>query len=309
MKPKPYTFTYMPKPPYWFTGHLERFSLPNRPLPWIYDWGEKSCRRLIGYREALVPVKVYFRGEPWMPSVKTVIWSRSAEQARGLNEALLECIRARFDYREFLAVLDGWPRLRVLAEKYPGLRPGRTMSLYEALVDSVVKQRIALRMALRVQSRLVSRYGAKLVMKDEVFYSFPLPEALASSKVEDLYGLGLTRMKARALREIALAEVEGRLPSVGEVVRDPQGNIEELTGLYGVGRWTAELSIAMVHPRFPVGPASDLAVSRGLERLLGLKLSEARLRELLEDLGDYLGLIMYLAAYDYESAKKRGRQG
>ncbi len=305
MEYKPYSFIHEPIPPYWFTGHLERFSLPNRPLPWIYDWSEKSCRRLIGYREPLVPVKVYFRGEPWVPSIKTVVWSLKAGQARKLFETVLECVRADFNYRSFLAILDKWPRLRVLAEKYPGLRPGRTMSLYEALVDSVVKQRIALRMALRVQSRLVSRYGARLDMGGEAFYSFPLPEALASSKVEDLYSLGLTRMKARALREIALAEVEGRLPSVEEVVRDPRGGVEELTRLYGVGRWTAELSIAMVHPRFPVGPASDLAVSRGLERLLGLKLSEASLKRLLEELGDYLGLVMYLAAYDYESAKKR----
>ena len=104
-------------------------------------------------------------------------------------------------------------------------------------------------------------------------------------------------MKARGLVEVALAALEGRLPSTGEAVREPWGVVEELTRLYGVGPWTAGLAVAMVHPLFPVGPLGDLAVARGLERVLGRRVEPSLV---LRVLGEWAGLALYLAAFLYE---------
>ena len=208
-----------------------------------------------------------------------------------------------FDYNRFLDAVKRFTVFHELARSYPGLRPGRSMSLYEALIDTVIKQRIALRLALRLYSGIVLRYGERMTLEGEFFYSSPLPERLATASVEELREAGLSRLKARALREIALAEIEGRLPSVEEAVDDPGSTVDELTGLYGVGRWTAELAIAMVHPLFPLGPAGDLAVKRGLSRLTGHKVSEEEVRALTGELGSYAGLIMYLAALLYEGGR------
>jgi 3-methyladenine DNA glycosylase/8-oxoguanine DNA glycosylase len=104
----------------------------------------------------------------------------------GAGEALaavLDSVRAGFDYSRLLEALEPYPRLRALAERYPGLRPGRASSLYEALVDSVVKQRITLRAALRVKARLVRLYGARAVVGGFEYYSHPLPERLARARV------------------------------------------------------------------------------------------------------------------------------
>ena len=298
--------TYRPVPPYVFTRHLERFTVPGEPSPGLFSGGAyRVLLRVpgVGY----VAAEAVFRGEPWSPRVEAALWAPGGGAVEAAAEALMQHLRVYVDYNEFLRRLEPWPRLRRLAERYAGLRPGRCLGVYEALVDAVVKQRVALRSALRVQARLVERYGLCLERGGRLFCSYPVPERLASASIEELRSLGLTRLKAEALRGIAAAELEGRLPSPGEVARDPWGVAEELTRLRGVGRWTAELAAAMVHPFFPLGPFSDLAVRRGLAAVLGSEPGPGEVRRLVSDLGDYAGLLLYLAAYDYEESKRARR--
>lgn len=296
---QPFWFSHKPVTPYAFTPHLERFTLPGQPTPWLYSSGERLCRVLLYADRVAAPVEVRIRGEPWDAVIEATIWARSRKEASLMYGRLLEALRAGFDYNRFLEALKPWPVLHSLALRHVGLRPGRSLSLYEALVDSIVKQRLALRAALRIYSRLVERYGRRLSVEGRVFYSHPRPQGLYSASVEDLRALGLSRLKARALREVAGAELEGRLPGIGEAIEDPERVVKSLTRIYGVGRWTAELAVAMVHPGFPLGPASDLAVRRGLTALLGPGAEELLAEARGSGLGSYLGLVMYLASYEY----------
>ncbi len=292
-------FVLRPRAPYNFTMHLERFSVGG-PMPWVYEGG--CLRVLLPVGGVLEPVRACFSGEPWEPVIR--LWARR-EEAVGVFR---DYARAGLDWSLFLERLEGYPRVRSIALEYAGVRPGRCQSLYYALVDSIVRQRVPLRVASRTVSRLVSRYGARMVVDGLDYYSYPPAIVLSRVPLEELRGLGLSRLKARGLREAAMAELEGRLPSVGEAVRDPQGVIRDLTGLYGVGRWTAGLAVAMVHPLFPVWPFGDLAVERGL-RLALPNMSTSAVRSLVEGLGDYAGLLMYVLSLYYEDSKRRGRKG
>jgi len=310
--PGKFEFKVEPIAPFLFTPHLGRFTLRGRPTPALW-YGEEGLLRLaVRVSRGFAGVEALFSGEPWRPAVKLVVYAESEGIAGEARRILASMIRSDFNYRNFLEAVGGIDdRLYNLALHYQGLRPGRCMSVYAALLDSVVKQRVALRIALAVYSRLVEKYGARLEVGSSTFHWHPLPERLAGAGDEELRRLGLTRVKARALREIALAELEGRLPSVSEVARDPEGVARELSMLYGVGPWTAQLAVAMVHPNFPLGPLSDLAVSRGLALVLGLGEAEARsvARKILELLPDYGGLVLYLAAYEYERSKQCRRRG
>ncbi len=192
-----------------------------------------------------------------------------------------------------------------LAEKYPGLRPTRCTSLYRALISSIIKQRIPLRVALGIEAELVSRMGRRARILGKPAYGLPEPERLLEAGVEWLRSLGLFRLKAEAVVEVARAEIEGRLPR--RPWEDVEDAVRELTRIRGVGRWTAELAIAVVSPGFRVGPTTDLAVRRGLQRLLGI--SEREAVGILGELEEYAGLIMYLAAHDYEKGKGSKRRG
>ncbi len=300
--------TLFPKPPYAITPHLARFSLPGRPTPYIYYGEARAWRRLLWLDGWRIPVAVEARasGEPWRPRIAITVYSEKNGVLAKAVEMTANCLRIGFDYNAFLEKLRSHPPLYRLASRYPGLRPGRTLSLYEALIDVVLKQRIALRLALYKTAELVEKYGEKMCIGERCYYSLPRPRRLARLAPEKLReSIRLPRIKARALVEIARAEAEGRLPSTEEALRSPEKTVEELMEIYGVGRWSAELAIAMVHDKFPIGPLDDLAVKRGLERLYGRELSRKEAADLLGELGEYMGLILYLAAYLYEEEKRR----
>ncbi len=287
-----------PPPPYDFSTHLKNFSIPGKPTPTIYEQGSNSMRYLVRVGMEYFPARASFDGEPHSPTTEiTACGDRAADAV----SAVAEVVRVGFRWAEFLEALEPYPRLRELAMRYPGVRPGRCLWPYEALVDTIIEQRIALKLALRIKARLVEALGPREVVGGETFYGFPAPEAVIATGPDGLRRVGLTRVKARAIYEVALAEVEGRLPGIQEIEGDPWGVAESLTELYGVGSWTAELAVAKAHPLFPIGPHQDLAVRRGLARLLVAPPDEAL--EVVNSLGNYAGLVMYLAALDYEASK------
>lgn len=281
------SFVLKPKPPYVVTRHLELFTLEGLPSPVVYSRG--VCRSLAPAGEGYEAVECRISGEPLEPLIEC----RTTGDIDTVSRIVAERLRIDFDYNRFLDEVRGNDKLYRLAMKYLGLRPTRLLRLYEALIDSVVKQRISLRMAVRIMARLVESYGAHMNVDGVDFYWYPEADTLYNTSVEELRRHSLTRVKARSLKEIAAAEVEGRLPGLREVLADPWGVAGELTRIYGVGKWTAELAVAMVLDDFRLGPTTDLAVVRGLERL-GLD-SPGPER--------YRGLVMYLASLEYESGK------
>ena len=287
-----------PSAPYSITPHLSLFTLEGKPVPAIYERGRLKVLAYHGGR--YTPLSVSIVGEPWEPEIRF----------HGPEDLIRRMLRTDFDFEKFLEDLRGYPALRELAERHVGLRPTRSLSLYSALLESVVKQRISLKAALRIQSRIVSALGKVAHVEGEAYYGHPPPESLLDP--ERLRGFGLTKMKAVAISEVARAELEGRLPSLREVEESPSSVIEELQEIGGIGPWTAELAVAMVSSGFEVGPASDLAVRRGLSRVLGVEPEGRKVERVLRDLKEYAGLVMYLASLDYEVSRgagpKKGRR-
>lgn len=284
-----------PKLPYQITPHFRAFTLKDIPTPALYENG--SLRLII----TGIPFEITVSGEPMNAFIRVFSLDRSEKTQKIASEFL----RADFDYKEFLNALESYPPLRELASRFLGLRPTRCLSLYCALIDSVIKQRINMKMALRITGKLVRKHGERIELNGKLFYGYPPAERLSSIEPEELRKMSLTSMKARALVEIAKAEVEGRIPSIEDVEKDPWRVAEELTEIYGVGRWTAELSVAMVSKSFHVGPASDLSVRKGMAAILGVKPDEQAVRDALRELEEYAGLIMYLAGMVHESEKRR----
>ena len=302
-----YAFSLEPIAPFQYTPHLERFTVEGRPTPFIWLRGKKLLRLAVRVNKEFTAVDAFFTGEPWSPRVQLVVHTENRRDAVEARNKFAAMIRSSLDYKHFIEAVRGVDkRLYRLASRYPGLRPGRCMSLYAALMDSVVKQRISLQIALRIYSRLVENYGAKVAVGDTTYYWHPLPEKLIEARVDELRGQGLTRVKARTLKEIAQAKLEERLPSIEEAIKDPDNTARELTRLYGVGPWTAQLAIAMVHPSFPLGPTSDLAVKRGLATILDVdeEKADSIAEKIREHIPGYSGLVLYLAAYEHETQKK-----
>ncbi len=272
--------------PYSITPHLSLFTIKGSPVPAIYERGE--FRILLYERGQYIPLDAKISGEPWDARIRV----------RGPKELAKELFRADFDSGKFLESLQGYPRIRALAERYMGLRPTRSLDLYTALIETMIKQRISLKAALKIQSRIILSLGVRKSLDGQTYYGHPPPENLLDP--ERLRSFGLTRMKALALSEVAMVELEEGFPSLREVEDSPREVVEELQAIRGVGSWTAELAVAMTSKGFEIGPTSDLTVKRGLSRVLGIDSREEEVKKALRDLEEYAGLVMYLASLDHE---------
>jgi DNA-3-methyladenine glycosylase II len=57
----------------------------------------------------------------------------------------------------------------------------------------------------------------------------------------------------------------------GNLPKDDEEAIEQLTRIKGIGRWSAEIYLLFAEGRAYIWPAGDLAVQEGVKRLLDLE--------------------------------------
>jgi DNA-3-methyladenine glycosylase II len=93
---------------------------------------------------------------------------------------------------------------------------------------------------------------------------FPRPEDLASVSDDDLRGVGFSRAKILAIRDLAAKTLDGVVPASKQIVKLSDDEIiERLTEVRGVGRWTVEMLLIFQLGRPDVLPADDFGVRNG----------------------------------------------
>ena len=93
---------------------------------------------------------------------------------------------------------------------------------------------------------------------------FPRPQDLAAVTDDALRGVGFSRAKVAAIRDIAAKTLEGVVPPSRHIVRMPDDEIvARLTEVRGVGRWTVEMLLIFQLGREDVLPADDFGVRNG----------------------------------------------
>jgi DNA-3-methyladenine glycosylase II len=162
-----------------------------------------------------------------------------------------------------LAALD--EAVARLARCYPGIVPVLYRDPFTALIRSISAQQVNLRWAATVRARLAQRYGTRHSIGVWEVWTLH-PEPLADARLEDLRALQLTTAKARAVIEVARAAQAGELQLDQLDALDDEGLIAHLTGLRGIGRWSAEwfLTRTLGRPRVVAG---DLGVRKAIGRL------------------------------------------
>jgi len=289
-----YTYWIKPRPPFAIMSHLRRFCLKNKPAPCIFDG--KSCRRLVFIENMPVAYKVLIISEGYDPSLRLEVFARNRTLANRAFRIVKEIYRVDFDYQKFMETCRKHRRIYELAKKYIGLRPTGMISIYEALLDSIIEQNISLILAMRIKARFIRKFGEKIEINGEEYYSFPRPSVLANMAPERLKKEArLTMMKSKAIIEVANRIDE--LPSADEIEENPEEFTKTITRIKGIGIWTAQISIAKISKSFRVGPINDLSARRGFKYFLGIS-NEEKIRKLLDYFSEYAGLILYLMAFE-----------
>jgi DNA-3-methyladenine glycosylase II len=129
---------------------------------------------------------------------------------------------------------------------------------YAGLVHLILEQQVSLASAQAAFDRLTTALGGTVA-----------PTALLRLGDDELRAIGFSRQKARYVRELATAVLDG-LVLAGLAALDDDEVRATLTSLKGVGRWTADVYLTMCLLRPDVWPHGDLALATSAQVVLGL---------------------------------------
>jgi len=178
--------------------------------------------------------------------------------------AILERARRMFDLgadpAEIARHLRKDPMLAAAVAQRPGLRVPGAWDGFELAVRSVLGQQVTVKGASTLAGRLAAKFGEQ----SEYGRLFPTPAALAEA---DLESIGLTRARARTLRELACAAGSGRMSFEG--AGNPDSFAAELRTIPGIGAWTAAYVVMRALGEPDAFPAGDLGLLRAAGKAEG----------------------------------------
>ena len=139
-------------------------------------------------------------------------------------------------------------------------RRGRPADACGALVRTIVGQQLSTKAARTIYTRLTALFGDRP----------PTPgEILAADEVA-LRAAGLSRPKVSYLRDLARHVIDGELDLDALHALPDEEVIAQITGVKGLGRWSADMFLMFHLARPDVLPVGDLGIRRAVERAYGL---------------------------------------
>ncbi len=177
----------------------------------------------------------------------------------------------------FEEIIDASPLCNIGRKKYS------QTSHFQALVNSVIAQQLSVKAADTITARVVATVDGDVA-----------PRRILDVSDLDLRAAGLSGAKTRTIKELAHAWHVNQYDFSDPKIHD-HVIIGELTKLWGIGRWTAEMFLMFALYRLDVWPTGDLAMRRGWEKIHGLK--EDVSPKALDDMGEIFRPYRSVAAW------------
>ncbi|MBD3919251.1 DNA-3-methyladenine glycosylase 2 family protein [Paenibacillus sp. PR3] len=150
------------------------------------------------------------------------------------------------------------PELGIVIDRLGKLEREIIPDLFTALVNAVVSQLISVKAAQTVWGRMQQKFGAIT------------PEQLANHSPDDIQSCGMSMKKAICIHTIARSISAGEWDIDALLGLPDEEVIRQLSGLNGIGRWTAEMLLIHSMERPDVVSWGDIAIRRGMMRLYNL---------------------------------------
>jgi len=132
---------------------------------------------------------------------------------------------------------------------------------FAALVRTIVFQQLSGKAASTILSRVHDLYGGRA----------PTAAELLETPDAQLRGAGISTQKSKYLRDLAERVHDGRLPVTRLGRLDDSAVTEVLTGVKGIGVWTAQIFLMFRLGRPDVLPDGDLGIQNAIHRAYGLR--------------------------------------
>jgi|SRR5271166_68590 len=151
------------------------------------------------------------------------------------------------------------------------LRPERTQSIFEALLESIIYQQLNGKVAATITGRVKALFPENthsLRTRRGLVAGFPTPEQILAAKPELLRSAGLSQNKMLAIRDLAAKTLDGTVPTARQTNRMSDDElVERLTAVRGIGRWTVEMLLMFRLGRPDVLAADDYGIRKGFAKI------------------------------------------
>ncbi|AVR89110.1 DNA-3-methyladenine glycosylase family protein [Thauera aromatica] len=218
-------------------------------------WEGRPACLTIRFEAQRAELALAIDGLPPPPAV--VVLERLARRMLGLMQPVAE----------FESTHARHPQLGPLIARNRGLRVPLAPTPFEALSWAITGQQISLGAAVSLRRRLIAAAGLR---HSGGLACYPDARSLLRLGEEALRAAGFSRAKGQALRVLADAVMQGRLPLERWVEDPPADEIRaELLRLRGIGPWTVDYALLRGFGWVDGSLHGDAAVRRGLQALLG----------------------------------------
>jgi len=149
------------------------------------------------------------------------------------------------------------PELGALIDRIGEVRVEVTGGGFEVMAEAIVSQQLSAKAAATIWRKLTDSVGS-------------CAQEIAAAGHEALRAAGLSNRKAEYVHGIALATLSGDIDWAALDALDDEEVVSVLTGLRGVGRWTAEMYLIFGLGRPDVLALDDYGVRSSAGRMAGL---------------------------------------
>jgi len=150
-----------------------------------------------------------------------------------------------------------------LAARRPGLRVPGAFDGFEIAVRAILGQQISVKAARTIAGRFAAAFGTAVETPfAEIARVFPSASDVAERRIDRIASLGIIASRARTIRAIARAMVQGELVLTPGV--DVEATLGRLRALPGVGEWTAQYIAMRALAWRDAFPHTDLGIRKAL---------------------------------------------
>ncbi len=204
----------------------------QRAIPGVETWDGAEYRRTMRLPAGQGVVAVRVNEDHVVADLRLESWSDLGTAVQRVRRLLdLDADPQAVD-----AALSAEPVMAALVAANPGRRSPASVDAFETSVRAVIGQQISVAGARTVAARLVTSAGEPLAVPDGgLTHLFPSPEQVAEAPDE---AFGMPASRRETLRRLGRAVADGQI--LLDVGTDPDIARAALTGVKGIGPWTAD---------------------------------------------------------------------
>jgi len=256
-----------PRTPYNFKLSLDFMLLKgdNNPLP--ERRVDNRLLRAFRIGDRIIPTIISFTGNIDKPILIVSTYKNlSSKEKDDIKGKIIYWLNLDDDLSEIYRFMEKDEKLKKIKERLYGFKPPKIgVTIYEAIIKSIIQQQISLIAAFRIISNFVKVFGDYVTFEKEKIYDFPTPDRFANTSVSKLRKYGLSRRKAEYIIDFSKKVVNGEF-NLDEISDwDEKRIVSELKKFRGIGMWTAKL-VAIAGLGIGQAPAEDLGIRKAISK-------------------------------------------